>query len=82
MDLMLNLISLTRKISGFVVQISLGRPYAEETVVIPQRHSRRKTDVKFVNNKTSCENSAFLLAESLLIGTVYLFIFIYKCYML
>ena len=32
MDLMLNLISLTPKISAFLIKISLGRPYAEGAV--------------------------------------------------
>ena len=32
MDLMLNLISLTPKISAFSIKISLGRPYAEGAV--------------------------------------------------
>ena len=52
MDLMLNLISLTPKISAFLVQIR--RSYAEGTVIILQCHSKRKTDdVKSVNNDTS-----------------------------
>ena len=34
MDLWLNLISQTPKISVFLAQISLKRPYAEETVKI------------------------------------------------
>ena len=53
MDLKLNLFSLTPTISAFVVQISLRKPnisYAEGTVTITQRRSRRKTDIKFVNN--------------------------------
>ena len=52
MDLVLNLISLTSNISALLVQISLKMPYAEGTVVILQRHSRKKTDAKFVNNDT------------------------------
>ena len=52
MNLMLNLIiSLTPIISVFLVQVvSLRRPYVEKTVIIPEGHSRRKTDVKFVIN--------------------------------
>ena len=50
MDLMLALISLTPKISAFLVQISLRGPYAKGTVTILQTHYGRKTDVKFVNN--------------------------------
>ena len=50
MDLMLNLISLTPKIPAFLLQISLITPDTEEIVIIPQRHIRRKIDVKFVNN--------------------------------
>ena len=50
MDLMLNLISLTPKISAFLVPISLRKRYAEGFVIIVQRHSRRKTNVKCVNN--------------------------------
>ena len=34
MHLMLNLISLTRKISAFLLQISPRRPYTEGTVII------------------------------------------------
>ena len=49
MDLMPNLISLTPKISAFLVHISLRRPYGGGTVIILQCHSRRKTGVKFVN---------------------------------
>ena len=50
MDLMQNLICQTPKIFVFLIQISLRRPYAEGTLIILQRHSRRKTDIKFVNN--------------------------------
>ena len=50
MDLMLSLISLSPKISAFLIQTSLRSPYAEGTVIIQQRDSRRKTDFKFVNN--------------------------------
>ena len=47
---MLNLISLTPKICAFFVQIFLKRPYADGTVIILHRHSRRKTGVKFVKD--------------------------------
>ena len=50
MDLMLSLISLTPKISAFLVQIPLRRPYAGGTFIILQHHNRRKSDVRFVNN--------------------------------
>ena len=50
MHLMLNLISLTRKISAFLLQISPRRPYTEGTVIILQRHSKRKTNAKFENS--------------------------------
>ena len=50
MVLMQNFITLSPKISAFLVKISLRWSYAEGTVVILQRHSRRKTDVNFVNN--------------------------------
>ena len=53
MHLMLNLISLTRKISAFLLQISPRRPYTKGTVIILQRHSKRKTNAKFymlINN--------------------------------
>ena len=46
MDLMLELISLTTKIFAFLVQ----EHYTEGSVTILHRHSRRKTNVKFVNN--------------------------------
>ena len=52
MDLMLKLIPLTPKISVCLVQISLRSPCGEGLFII-LRHSRIKTDVrfvKFVNN--------------------------------
>ena len=49
-----DLISLTPKSSAFLVQISFRWSYVEGTVIILRRscthHSRRKNDVKFVNN--------------------------------
>ena len=38
------------KISAFLVQISLRRPCVKENVISLQRHSRRKTNIKFENN--------------------------------
>ena len=47
---MLNLILRTSQISAFLKKISPRRPHVEGTVIILQGHSKRETDVKFVNN--------------------------------
>ena len=46
---MLNLTFVTPKISAFLIQVSLRRPYAEGTFILLQCHNRKKTDVKFLN---------------------------------